>query len=139
SNTMDSMVGYKNEKYILFGRIAARLDDVANFLPARITAFFMIISAYIIGLDGKNAYKIYRRDRKNHKSPNSAQTESVCAGALGVQLAGDASYFGSVMKKPTIGDAKREIEPDDIKKSNKLMYASSIIILIITVLIRSFL
>lgn len=128
-NTMDSMVGYKNEKYLYFGRAAARLDDVVNFIPARISAYLMILAAYIGGkaFDGKNAYRIYKRDRRNHASPNSAQTESVCAGALGVQLAGDASYFGKVVKKPYIGDAHRAVEREDIVRVNQLMYVTAVI------------
>lgn len=134
-NTLDSMIGYKNDKYMHFGRFAARLDDVANFIPARITAIFMIIASGFVGLDFKNAFKIYIRDHRNHKSPNSAQTESVCAGALNVQLAGDAYYFGKLTKKPTIGDKNREIEPEDIIRANKLMYETVIITLIVTVII----
>lgn len=128
-NTMDSMVGYKNEKYLYFGRAAAKLDDVVNFIPARISAYLMIAAAYIGGkaFDGKQAYRIYKRDRRKHASPNSAQTESVCAGALGVQLAGDASYFGKVVKKPYIGDAHRAVEREDIVRVNQLMYVTAVI------------
>ena len=126
-NTMDSMVGYKNETYLYFGRAAAKLDDIVNYLPARISAYLMITAAFLGGkqFDGKAAYKIYKRDHKNHASPNSAQTESVCAGALGLQLAGDASYFGKVVKKPYIGDAIRKVECEDIRRINKLMYLSA--------------
>lgn len=128
-NTMDSMVGYKNDKYLYFGRAAAKLDDVINFIPARISAYLMIAAAYIGGkaFDGKRAYHIYKRDRRNHASPNSAQTESVCAGALGIQLAGDASYFGKVVKKPYIGDAHRAVEREDIVRVNRLMYVTTVI------------
>lgn len=128
-NTMDSMVGYKNDKYLYFGRAAAKLDDVVNFIPARISAYLMIAAAYIGGkaFDGKQAYRIYKRDRRNHASPNSAQTESVCAGALGIQLAGDASYFGKVVKKPYIGDAHRAVESEDIVRVNRLMYVTAVI------------
>ena len=128
-NTMDSMVGYKNDKYLYFGRAAAKLDDVINFIPARISAYLMIAAAYIGGkaFDGKQAYHIYKRDRRNHASPNSAQTESVCAGALGIQLAGDASYFGKVVKKPYIGDAHRVVEREDIVRVNRLMYVTAVI------------
>ena len=128
-NTMDSMVGYKNDKYLYFGRAAAKLDDVVNFIPARISAYLMIAAAYIGGkaFDGKQAYRIYKRDRRNHASPNSAQTESVCAGALGIQLAGDASYFGKVVKKPYIGDAHRAVEREDIVRMNRLMYVTAVI------------
>ncbi len=125
-NTMDSMVGYHNDRYEYFGKTAAVLDDVVNFVPARISAGFMIIAAYILGenklCSGKNAYRIFKRDRFNHKSPNSAQTESACAGALQVRLAGDASYFGKIVKKPYIGDDIRPIEKEDIKRAADLMY-----------------
>ena len=122
-NTMDSMVGYKNEKYLHFGRAAAKLDDVVNFLPARISALLMIGAAFISGksYNGKQAWCIWRRDNRKHASPNSAQTESVCAGALGIRLAGDASYFGKVVKKPYIGDSTRAVEPEDIRRTNRLM------------------
>lgn len=135
-NTMDSMVGYKNDRYINFGKIAAKLDDIANFIPSRISAYLMILSAYILGFDGKGAFKIHKRDCHNHASPNSAQTESVTAGALGIQLAGDAYYFGKLYKKPFIGDKKRDIEYEDIKKSIKLMYLTSVITLILCALIK---
>ena len=121
-NTMDSMIGYKNDKYLYFGRAAAKLDDAANFLPARISAVFMLFSAFIGGFDFKNALRIYKRDRLKHSSPNSAHTEAVCAGALGVRLAGDAVYFGKAVKKPFIGEALRKIEPEDIRRANRLMY-----------------
>lgn len=126
-NTMDSMVGYKNEKYLYFGRAAAKLDDVLNYIPARISAYLMIIAAFLGGryMDGKQAYKIYMRDNRNHASPNSAQTESVCAGTLGIRLAGDASYFGKIVKKPYIGDALRRVEFEDIKRANRLMYLTA--------------
>lgn len=126
-NTMDSMVGYKNEKYLYFGRAAAKLDDFVNFLPARISALLMIAASYLSGSDfsGKGAWKIYRRDRRKHASPNSAQTESVCAGALSIRLAGDASYFGKTVKKPYIGEALREVEYEDIKRANHLMYVTA--------------
>lgn len=121
-NTMDSMIGYKNDKYLYFGRAAAKLDDAANFLPARISAVFMLFSAFIGGFDFKNALRIYKRDRLKHSSPNSAHTEAVCAGALGVRLAGDAVYFGKTVKKPFIGEALSKIEPEDIRRANRLMY-----------------
>lgn len=126
-NTMDSMVGYKNDKYIFFGRAAARLDDFVNYLPARISAYLMIAAAFLGGksYNVKQAYKIYKRDKRKHASPNSAQTESVCAGALGVRLAGDASYFGKVVKKPFIGDDLRKPLYEDIKRVNKLMYITA--------------
>lgn len=130
-NTMDSMLGYRNDRYLYFGRIPAKMDDVFNYIPARITALLMTISAFLTGLDGKNAWKIYRRDRKKHASPNAAQTESVCAGALGVRLAGDAVYFGKLYKKEFIGDALRSIEPEDIIRTGRLMYAAELLTLLI--------
>ena len=135
-NTMDSMVGYKNERYINFGRFAAKLDDVVNYLPARISAYQMILSSFFLRYDYKNAFKIYKRDRYNHASPNSAQTESICAGALDVQLAGNAYYFGKLYEKPTIGDDIREINYDDIKKANRLLYCTSIISIVIISVIK---
>lgn len=135
-NTMDSMVGYKNEKYMNFGRFAAKLDDVVNYLPARISAYQMILSSFFLRYDYKNAFKIYKRDRYNHASPNSAQTESVCAGALDVQQAGNAYYFGKLYEKPTIGDDIREINYDDIKKANRLLYCTSIISIVIISVIK---
>lgn len=138
-NTMDSMLGYKNDKYMYFGRFAARLDDVVNFIPARISAYLMIAAAFIGGrqLDGKNAYRIFKRDRFNHASPNSAQTESVCAGALRVQLAGDAVYFGKLVKKKYIGDGLREIEYEDIKRANRLMYITAFLCELLSVAVMS--
>lgn len=124
-NTMDSMVGYKNDTYLYFGRAAARLDDAVNYIPSRLTAFLMLMGAALGGFMGENARKIYVRDKRNHASPNSAQTESVVAGALGVQLAGDACYFGKKYEKPTIGDAIREIEIADIERTNHLMYRTA--------------
>ena len=121
-NTMDSMVGYKNEKYLYFGRAAAKLDDVMNYVPSRISGLLMVASAALTGGDAKRAWHIFCRDRYNHASPNSAQTESACAGSLGIQLAGDASYFGMTVKKPTIGDALRPVKPEDIRCANVLLY-----------------
>lgn len=136
-NTMDSMVGYKNERYLYYGRAAAKLDDAVNYIPSRIAAFAMIAAAYLLrGCDGKEAYRIYKRDAGKHASPNSAQTESVCAGALGIRLAGDASYFGKMVRKPTIGDDKRKAAVTDIKLANELMYAASILALAAAVGIR---
>ncbi len=128
-NTMDSMVGYKNDKYINFGRFSAKLDDVFNYIPSRISALAMIGAAYIGGFDGKNAARIWKRDRRNHSSPNSAQTESACAGALRVQLGGNAYYFGKLYEKPTMGDPERKIEGEDINRACRLMYIASIICL----------
>ena len=138
-NTMDSMIGYKNDKYMYFGRFAARLDDVVNFIPARISAYLMIVAAFIGGrqFDGQNAYRIFKRDRFNHASPNSAQTESVCAGALRVRLAGDAVYFGKLVKKKYIGDGLREIEYEDIKRANRLMYITAFLCELLSVAVMS--
>ncbi len=126
-NTMDSMVGYKNDKYLYFGRTAAKLDDAVNYIPARISAYLMIFAAFLGGRDfnAGQAFKIHKRDHKNHASPNSAQTESVCAGALGIRLAGDASYFGKIVKKPYIGDPLRKVEYEDIRRANRLMYLTA--------------
>ena len=126
-NTMDSMIGYKNDRFYDFGKAAAKLDDIVNYIPSRISAWLMIFSCFILGkdYDGKKAKEIYLRDRYQHASPNSAQTESVCAGALGLQLAGDASYFGKIVKKPFIGDKINEIGPEDIKRANGLLYATA--------------
>lgn len=135
-NTMDSMVGYKNEKYMNFGWAAAKFDDIVNFLPARIAAVLMIFASGVLGYDMKNAGKIYIRDRFNHASPNSAQTEAVMAGALEVQLAGDAYYFGKLYKKKTIGDHKKDIMPEDIKRANKLLYLTSLFAVIVITIIE---
>lgn len=130
-NTMDSMVGYKNDTYLYFGRAAAKLDDAVNYLPSRISAGLMIAAAFFCGIfdskhySGTGAAAVWRRDRKKHASPNSAQTESVCAGALGLRLAGDAVYFGNVVKKPYIGDALRPVEAEDIRRANRLMYLTA--------------
>ena len=123
-NTMDSMLGYKNEKYLYFGRVPAKLDDVANYIPSRLAALLWVAAAAFTHNDAKGAWKIWRRDRRNHASPNSAQTESACAGALGVQLAGPAYYFGQYYPKLTIGDALRPIEPEDILRANQMMYVA---------------
>ena len=125
ANTMDSMVGYKNDRYLYFGRCAARLDDVLNFIPARLAGALMCLAAPFAGLDEKDAWRIFRRDRKNHKSPNSAHTEAAAAGALHVQLAGPNYYFGKLVEKPTIGDDLRAVEPTDIRRVNRLMLAAS--------------
>lgn len=135
-NTLDSMIGYQNERYQYFGTFGAKLDDVVNYIPARLSAYMMIAASKLCGYDAKAAYKIYRRDRYNHKSPNSAHTEAVCAGALGIQLAGDAYYFGKLCKKPIIGDALRSVETEDIKRTNKLMYSTCTCTLIVLSLIR---
>ena len=130
-NTMDSMLGYKNEKYLYFGRVPAKLDDVANYIPSRLAGLLWVAAAVLTGNSARGAWKIWRRDRRRHASPNSAQTESACAGALGVQLAGPAYYFGQYYPKLTIGDALRPIEPEDILRANRMMVAESILALAI--------
>ena len=135
-NTMDSMIGYKNDKYIRFGRAAARLDDADNFIPARLSALLMILAAYILRFDGGNARRIYWRDRRNHKSPNRAQTESVCAGALHIQLAGPAVYFGKLVEKPTIGDRDRSTTAEDICLANRLMIGTSVLAVLLMIGLR---
>ena len=117
---MDSMVGYKNDRYLYFGRTAAKLDDIVNYIPARISALLMVISCFFCGkeFDGKRAWFIFKRDRYRHASPNSAQTEAVCAGALGIRLAGNASYFGN---------AERAVETEDIKRADRLLYATAVL------------
>ena len=130
-NTMDSMVGYKNDKYQYFGTAAAKLDDVVNYIPARLSAQIMILASGIAGFDSKNARMIYKRDRYNHASPNSAHTEAVMAGALNIRLAGNAWDFGKLHEKPYIGDANREIEIEDIRRSHRILYGTAVLSLII--------
>ncbi|RDC50053.1 cobalamin biosynthesis protein [Acinetobacter sp. RIT592] len=130
-NTLDSMVGYKNEKYGDIGFASAKIDDIANFIPARITPFFMMIASFILGFNSKKSIKIAMRDRKNHKSPNCAYAEGAVAGALEVQLGGTNMYFGEKVYKPTIGDKDRELEAEDILRTNKIMYLTSFIALVI--------
>ena len=128
-NTMDSMIGYKNERYLDYGRAAAKLDDVVNFLPSRISAWLMILACHVAGDDfiASEAKRIYLRDRMKHSSPNSAQTESACAGALGIKLGGDSHYFGKLVHKPELGDGRRKINPMDIPRTNHLMYVTAIL------------
>ena len=130
-NTFDSMVGYKNEKYMDFGKFSAKLDDVANFIPARMTGILIVIASMILGYDYKNSLKIFIRDRKNHSSPNSGHAEAGVAGALGVQFGGRVSYFGKEVDKPVIGDKTNDFELEDIKKNIKIMYAASFLSLVV--------
>ena len=130
-NTMDSMVGYKNDRYLYFGRAAAKLDDLVNFIPARLAGVLLCLAARPAGFDGRNAWRIFRRDRKNHKSPNSAHTEAAAGGALDVQLAGSSYYFGKLVEKPTIGDPLRPVEPADILRCNRLMYAGTFLAMVL--------
>ena len=138
-NTMDSMLGYKNEKYLYFGRCAAKLDDAANWLPSRLAALLWVAAAALTGGSARGAWQIWRRDRRCHASPNSAQTESACAGALGVQLAGPAYYFGEYYDKPTIGDPLRPVEPQDILRADRMMYAESVLALAVGLAVRAIL
>lgn len=135
-NTMDSMLGYKNDKYLYFGRCAAKLDDVVNYIPARISGWLMVAGTLFVGMDTKNAAKIYKRDRRNHASPNSAQTEAAMAGALDVQLAGNAYYFGKLYEKPTIGDPVRPVETEDIKRANRLLYSTAVLGIVVFSAVR---
>ena len=135
-NTLDSMVGYKNEKYIYFGRVSAIADDVVNFIPARIAGILMIIASFLCGFDAKGAVKIFIRDRKKHLSPNSAQTESVCAGAFGIVLGGTHNYFGKPVAKPEIGDRRRRAMPEHILYSHILMYMTAILCMFLLNAIR---
>lgn len=135
-NTMDSMIGYQNDSYRFFGWAAAKLDDLCSFLPARITGGLLVASAWIIGrmdsaFDGKASWEIFCRDRKNHASPNSAHGEAACAGALHIRLGGDAWYFGTLHRKPVIGDDRRPVEPEDIRRAGKLMGLSEVLGLMI--------
>ena len=135
ASTLDSMVGYLDEKYRDIGWSSAKLDDVLNYIPARLTALLMVIASYLIGLDGKNAFRIVRRDHANHKSPNCAWSESAAAGALHIQLGGTHNYFGKPVEKPTIGDADRPAERADIRRANRLLYTSSLLMMALIVLI----
>ena len=135
-NTMDSMVGYKNDKYINFGKAAAKLDDAVNYIPSRISAGLMIFASKLLGLDSKNASYIHKRDAHKHASPNSAQTESVMAGALRIQLAGDAYYFGKLYKKPFIGDSIKDVQYTDIMHANRLMYMTAFLTFLICMAVR---
>ena len=133
---MDSMVGYKNDKYLYFGRAAAKFDDVVNYIPARLSAILMIGAAGCCGMDAANGWRIYKRDRYNHSSPNSAHTEAVTAGALHIQLAGNAYYFGKLYEKPTIGDDLRPVENRDIRRANRLMMGTAWLSLILVLTVR---
>ncbi|WP_315067662.1 cobalamin biosynthesis protein [uncultured Clostridium sp.] len=135
-NTMDSMFGYKNDEYMEFGYFPAKLDDVFNYIPARITGILIIVSTFILRYDYKNSYKVYKRDRYNHTSPNSAHPEAAMAGALGVQLGGANYYFGKLVEKPTIGDKIKEINIDHVSKTSKILYLSSFICFVLILLIR---
>jgi adenosylcobinamide-phosphate synthase len=138
-NTMDSMIGHRDEKYLHFGRPAARLDDLANFFPARLTALLMLPAAALAGLDWRNAGRVLRRDRKNHSSPNSGHPEAAAAGALNLRLGGPASYGGRRVERPYLGDAARDIRPGDIELANRLLYATAFLLLPLGCAVRVFL
>lgn len=133
-NTMDSMIGYKNERYILFGRVAALLDDAVNYIPARLSGLCLLAAAYLLGCNWKNAVKIYFRDHDKHTSPNAAHPEAAVAGALGIQLGGPSNYFGKRVEKPFIGDFLEKCTPQHIKRVNRLVIVG---IIIFSVLILS--
>lgn len=135
-NTMDSMIGYKNEHYLDFGKSAAKLDDLLNYIPSRLSAVIIISVAPLCHLNAKNAMSIWLRDRRKHASPNSAQTEAAVAGALGVRLAGDAYYFGVLHSKPYIGDGLRSVDPEDIRRCHKLLYYTAAVTLLLAVILR---
>lgn len=137
-NTMDSMIGYVNDRYRYFGTFAARLDDLVNFIPARISGILMILASFLCGFNGKKAWKIFLRDRKNHASPNSAHTEAVMAGALGIQLAGDAWYFGELHKKKYIGDPDRPVDAECIPQANRILYLTAVLALVVSAAVRIF-
>ena len=131
ANTLDSMVGYMDEKYRDIGWSSAKLDDLMNYIPARLTALLMVCAAFLTGLDGRNAFRIVRRDHANHNSPNCAWSEAAAAGALHIQLGGTHEYFGKPVEKPTIGDPDRPAERDDIRKANRLLYVTSGLMILI--------
>lgn len=135
ANTLDSMVGYLDEKYRDIGWSSARLDDVLNFLPARITGVLMCAAAWLLGMDGKNAWRILLRDHANHKSPNCAWSEAAAAGALHIQLGGTHDYFGKPIEKPTIGDDDRPVERADIGRANRLLYVTSALMALVIALV----
>lgn len=135
-NTMDSMIGYRNSRYLHFGRAAAILDDIVNYIPARLAGLLIVLSAHCLGLDGRNAWRIFRRDRCNHDSPNSAQTEAACAGALHLRLGGEARYFGKTVRKPTLGDDGHPPGPEDIGPANRLLYGASVICLLLGLAVK---
>lgn len=136
-NTMDSMLGYTEPPYKDIGYIPAKADDVVNYIPARLSALLMLAAGFLLGLDAKSGWRIYRRDRRNHASPNSAQTEAMCAGLLGLRLAGDAWYHGVLHRKPYIGDPVREIRHDDIPRTCRLMYLTALLTLLLCILLKA--
>lgn len=134
-NTLDSMVGYRNERYIYFGRFSARMDDVMNFIPARLTGLIMVWAAGLTGHSVVESMRIFLRDRKNHSSPNSAHGEAAMAGALNISLGGDAWYFGKLVRKPVIGDGTREPGTEDIREACKIMLTTAVLAWLIALLV----
>jgi adenosylcobinamide-phosphate synthase len=130
-NTMDSMFGYKNEKYLHFGKVAAKFDDFVNFIPARVSALMLIPAAFVLGLNWKNAFVIFKRDRLAHASPNAAHPEAAFAGALDIELGGVSVYLGKEIKKPTLGDSNRPVNESDILLANRLMLLGSFFFLLL--------
>ena len=135
-NTMDSMFGYKNDKYIKFGYFPAKLDDVFNYIPARLSGYFIVVVSFILGLDYKNSFKIYKRDKNNHSSPNSAHPEAAVAGALNVQLGGPNYYFGKLVEKQTIGDDREKIDINKVNNTNNILYCSAVLGCIMALIIN---
>ena len=135
-NTMDSMFGYKNDKYIEFGYFPAKLDDVFNYIPARLSGYFIVVVSFILGLDYKNSFKIYKRDKNNHSSPNSAHPEAAVAGALNVQLGGPNYYFGKLVEKQTIGDDREKIDSNKVNNTNNILYCSAVLGCIMALIIN---
>jgi adenosylcobinamide-phosphate synthase len=135
-NTMDSMIAYKNEKYLKFGRAAARLDDAVNFIPARLSGLCLIVAAFFLKLDYRGAARVFLRDRLQHSSPNAGHTEAAAAGALGVRLGGPSIYFDKTVEKPYMGDSQREPVPADIKKTNRLVIAGAFIFVVLLIGLR---
>ena len=135
-NTLDSMIGYMNEKYMFFGKFSAKLDDVMNFIPARTASYIMIAASFLLKYNYKNAVKIYKRDKRKHESPNSAHTESTCAGALNIRLGGKSIYFGKIKEKPYIGDDIAEPNKRDIIKAQKLSILTAILLLLVILIVR---
>ena len=135
-NTMDSMFGYKNDKYIEFGYFPAKLDDVFNYIPARLSGYFIVVVSFILGLDYKNSFKIYKRDKNNHSSPNSAHPEAAVAGALNVQLGGPNYYFGKLVEKQTIGDDREKIDINKVNNTNNILYCSAVLGCIMALIIN---
>ena len=135
-NTMDSMFGYKNDKYIEFGYFPAKLDDVFNYIPSRLSGYFIVVVSFILGLDYKNSFKIYKRDKNNHSSPNSAHPEAAVAGALNVQLGGPNYYFGKLVEKQTIGDDREKIDINKVNNTNNILYCSAVLGCIMALIIN---